>query len=104
MHELSVGRFVCTLMFLTGCALFQDEEVIYLNAAKENHATQADIKRRFGAPKFSGSLSNGESVWRYEIWTTTVGDLNGPGRSYCDQYDLRFDKNDILRDWTHRTC
>lgn len=89
---------------LTGCALFQEAEVIYLNKAKRHHDTQADVRRQLGAPKFTHTLSNGETIWRYRIWTNTGGDLNGPGTSYCDQYDLRFDQKEILRDWVRQGC
>lgn len=94
----------CLLVMLAGCALFQEEEVIYLNKAKRLHATQAEVKRRLGIPDVTQSLSNGETMWRYQIWTNTGGDLNGPGESYCDQYSLRFDRQATLREWTHQGC
>jgi hypothetical protein len=50
---------------------------------------------------FTKPLSNGETVWLYQIWTNTGGDLNGPGTSYCDQYSLRFDRHATLREWKH---
>lgn len=99
-----VWRLGWLLVMLAGCALFQAEEVTYLKEAERLHATQTDVKRRLGAPKFSHSLSSGETMWRYHIRTNTGGDLNGPGTSYCDQYDLRFDQKKILREWTRQAC
>ena len=104
MYIRYLRRYACLLPMLAGCALFQSEEVIYLKDAKMRHATQAEIKQRLGVPKLVGPLSTGETAWRYQIWTNTGGDLNGPGRSYCDQYDLRFGSDNILRDWTHQAC
>lgn len=102
-HRL-VGFVACPLIVLAGCALFEEQEVIYLNKALTVHATQADVKRRLGAPRDTESLPNAETLWRYQIWTNTGGDLNGPGESYCDQYSLRFDRQTILRGWTHSDC
>jgi hypothetical protein len=95
---------VCMIMILTGCALFQEPEVIYLNKAKARHDSQSDVRRQLGAPKFTHSVPTGETVWRYDIWTNTGGDLNGPGTSYCNQYDLQFDRHETLRDWTKGSC
>lgn len=98
-------RFVARLLIvLAGCALFEEEEVIYLKKAQRLHATQAEVKRRLGVPKVTQSLSNGETLWRYQTWTNTGGDLNGPGETYCDQYSLRFDGQATLREWTHDDC
>lgn len=92
------------LMILTGCALFQEEEVVYLKKAMNLHATQADVRRQLGNPDSTQSLSSGETMWRYQIWTNTGGDLNGPGVSYCDQYALHFDQKGTLRGWIHQDC
>jgi hypothetical protein len=92
------------LLFLTGCGLFQEEEVVYLKKAMTSHATQDDVKRRLGIPQAARWLPNGETAWTYQVWTNTGGDLNGPGESYCDEYRLRFDRDAILRDWTHQGC
>jgi len=102
--HLTVRVIGCLLMFLTGCALFQEEEVTYLKEAEKLHATQDEVKRRLGTPRVTKSIANGETVWLYQIWTNTGGDLNGPGTSYCDQYSLRFDRQAILREWKHQGC
>ena len=90
-------------MMVAGCATLQQEEVIYLTEAKRLHASQAQVKRRLGVPKFAHSLSSGETIWRSNL-DEHRGDLNGPGTSYCDQYDLRCDQKEILRDWTRHGC
>lgn len=99
-----VGFVACLLIISAGCALFEEEEVIYLKKAKRLHVTQAEVKHRLGMPHAVQPLSNGETMWRYQIWTNTGGDLNGPGESYCDQYSLRFDRQATLREWTHHDC
>lgn len=59
--------FACLLMMVAGCAMFQQEEVIYLTEAKRLHATQAQVKRRLGVPKFAHSLSSGETIWKSNL-------------------------------------
>jgi hypothetical protein len=88
------------LVVLAGCALFEEQEVIYLQKAMCLHATQVDIKRELGRPPSTERLPNGETLWRYEIRKNTGGDLNGPGDTYCKRYTLRFDRQAILREWT----
>jgi hypothetical protein len=102
--HITVRCIGCLLIFLTGCALFQEEEVTYLKEAEQLHATQDEVKRRLGTPRVTKSIANGETVWLYQIWTNTGGDLNGPGTSYCDQYSLRFDRQATLREWKHQGC
>lgn len=91
-------------MLVIGCALFQEEEVVYLTEAERLHAGQDEVRRRLGVPGFMQLLSTGEMLWSYRIWTNTGGDLNGPGTSYCDRYDLWFDRQATLRRWTRQDC
>jgi hypothetical protein len=88
------------LVILAGCALFEEQEVIYLKKAMTLHATQVDIKHELGKPRSIEPLPNGETLWRYKIRKNTGGDLNGPGDTYCKRYTLRFDRQSILREWT----
>ena len=74
------------LVILAGCALFEEQEVIYLKKAMTLHATQADIKHELGKPRSIEPLPNGETLWRYKIRKNTGGDLNGPGDTYCKRY------------------
>lgn len=94
----------CLLLCLTGCTLFDEQEVIYLKEAEKLHETQNEVQRRLGLPHFTKLLPNGQTVWLYQIWTNTGGDLNGPGTSYCDLYRLRFDQQATLREWRHHSC
>ena len=91
------------LFILAGCALFEEQEVIYLKKAMTLHATQADIKQELGRPRSTEPLPNGETLWRYKIRNYTGGDLNGPGDTYCKRYTLRFDRQSILREWTQES-
>jgi hypothetical protein len=49
-------------MMLVGCALFEEEEVIYLENATRLYATQAEVKRRLGIPDATPCLSSGETT------------------------------------------
>ncbi len=91
-------------MLMMGCSLFQEEEVIYLTEAERLHVGQGEVRQRLGVPDVTQSLATGEILWTYRIWTNTGGDLNGPGTSYCDRYDLWFDRQATLRRWTHQAC
>lgn len=100
MTVLLLGSLLMTL----GCALFQSKESIYLRSAI-NQATQEQVSRQLGKPRLVSSTHEGEPVWVYEVrdiepmsqssWST-LG-------SWCDEYTLIFDKEGILRDWTHQS-
>ena len=94
----------CLLLCLTGCTLFSAQEVIQLKEAVKLHETQAEVQRRLGRPHFTKLLPNGQTVWVYQVWTNTGGDLNGPGTRYCDLYRLLFDEKATLREWRHHSC
>lgn len=93
----------CLLMTF-GCTLFQSKESIYLRDAT-NQATQEQVRQQLGKPRVVRTTRMGEPVWVYEVrdiepmsqssWST-LG-------SWCDEYTLRFDKEGVLRDWTHQS-
>jgi len=68
-------------MMSDGCALFEEEKMIYLKNVKGLHVTQAEAEQPLGVPDAIQSLSNGEITRRYQIWTNTGGDLNWSGDS-----------------------
>jgi hypothetical protein len=88
----------------TGCTLFMDKEALYLRGA-EGRADQEEVRRHLGSPLFAQSGNTGETVWVYQrreaekggnnIWTITGW--------WCDEYALTFDKDGILRHWTHQS-
>ncbi|WHZ13908.1 MAG: hypothetical protein OJF52_000742 [Nitrospira sp.] len=92
------------LLMTFGCTLFQSKESIYLRSAA-NQATQEQVRQQLGTPRVVRTTRMGEPVWVYEVrdiepmsqssWST-LG-------SWCDEYTLRFDKDGVLRDWTHQS-
>jgi hypothetical protein len=98
----SVAVFV-SVWLVTACALFQSWQVGYLKSAV-NHATKADVIRRMGTPRTTGTLNTGDSLLLYRVREYQAGDLNGPGRWWCEEYRLVFDRAEILRDWKQSAC
>lgn len=101
-HKTSPIVFA-SYVFLGACGLFHSWQVLYLNAAV-NHATKADILQRMGPPQQVRTLDGGDSVLRYQFREYQAGDLNGPGRWWCDEYQLRLDREEILRQWSKNIC
>jgi len=93
------------LMFLgTACTVLVSKESRYLRAAKD-HATQEQVHTRLGEPKYTATTEDGEPIWVYQVtWVDTgVNNQWGTPGAWCDEYVLTFDKQGILRDWTHKS-
>ncbi len=80
-------------------------EVTYLEKAVD-HATQAEVTRRFGSPHSTKALPAGGSAWTYQYRGSAVGPMGGvdTGNAYCREYVLTFDQKDVLRSWTRQQC
>ncbi|HKN88319.1 MAG TPA: hypothetical protein VJV04_15750 [Nitrospiraceae bacterium] len=102
LHKTSPVVFVACLL-LTACALFQSWQTIYLKKAV-NHATKEEVIQRMGAPQGSRDIDTGGSLLLYRVKEFQAGDLNGPGRWWCDDYHLQFDQEEILRQWSKNDC
>jgi hypothetical protein len=92
------------LMLLTaGCAFLEGKETVYLESAQDR-ATQEDISRKMGQPKYKATTATGLPIWVYQIYTEEPGAQNkwGTSGTWCDEYVLTFDKQGILRNWTHK--
>lgn len=89
---------------LSACALFVPNQSLYLQSAQDR-ATQEEVRQRLGVPHSTKSTSAGESVWLYEVRELEPGSQNSWAAvgSWCDQYTLRFDRNGVLRQWTHES-
>jgi hypothetical protein len=68
--------------------------IAYLRDAV-HRATQDEITTRLGPPHAARTLTNGETVWRYQSYQ---GDL------LCLEYLLRFDEAGVLRQWSRQGC
>ncbi len=87
-----------------GCALFVPKETIYLESAQDR-ATQEEVRQRLGPPHLMASTKAGEPVWVYQVLQTEMSNQNSWGApgTWCDEYVLTFDKQGILRNWTHKS-
>lgn len=92
-----------SLVFVaTGCGLFLAKETLYLKSAQD-HATMQEVQQHLGKPRFAASSGAGEKVWVYQVRELEKGgnDSSTIAGSWCDEYVLTFDKQGILRRWTH---
>lgn len=87
------------------CALFQSKEARYLSSAV-NRATEDEVQQRLGNPIRIVHDGAQRTVWEYEIREYVEGGNNSwtmTGTWWCDEYDLTFDHQRMLRKWTHRS-
>lgn len=101
-HKTSRIIFTAFLL-LTACAWFESWQTVYLKHAV-HHATKEEVIRRMGAPRESSALNSGGSLLLYRFKEFQAGDLNGPGRWWCEDYQLRFDQEQILQQWNENDC
>ncbi|OLC43795.1 MAG: hypothetical protein AUH74_01675 [Nitrospirae bacterium 13_1_40CM_4_62_6] len=87
-----------------GCSLFIPKETLYLESAKDR-ATQEEVQQRLGKPMLVASTKAGDRVWVYQVWFEESGSQNkwGAPGTWCDEYVLTFDKQGVLRAWTHKS-
>ncbi|MEW6544962.1 MAG: hypothetical protein AB1411_15305 [Nitrospirota bacterium] len=87
-----------------GCALFVPKESRYLRDAQDR-ATQEDVERQLGQPHLVAATETGEAVWVYEVRQLEPGSQSSWSAfgSWCDEYVLTFDRQGILRRWTHKS-
>jgi len=104
MHTRFVAGLAGLALLITGCGVFISKETRYLRAARD-HATQEQVRARLGEPKFTAATGDGEPVWVYQVIFVDTGINNSWGApgAWCDEYVLTFDKQGILRDWTHKS-
>ena len=98
----SLGRRLVGLIgcfsLLSGCAWFQSPEAAYLKSAV-HQATMDDVRHRLGLPRTTSPLTGGRTRWLYRVREDQPGDLNGPGKTWCNEYHLIFDHNHRLQQW-----
>jgi hypothetical protein len=96
---------IVTLLTLTigGCVFFETNERRFLSHGQD-HATQEEVRQRFGPPTLTKTAPSGEPVWVYQIYDWQPGDnrVTAPG-TLCNEYRLMFDDQRVLRRWTHKT-
>ena len=87
-----------------GCTVFVAKETLYLESAQDR-ATQEEVRQPLGKPKLEASTKAGDPVWVYQVYLQDPGPANkwGAAGTWCDEYVLTFDKQGILRSWTHKS-
>jgi hypothetical protein len=95
---------VLVLFVMMGCTLFMAKETTYLRSAQDR-ATQEEVQTRLGTPRLTASTTAGESLWVYEVYEIAPGgqDTWSTRGSWCDEYVLTFDRQHVLRQWTHKS-
>jgi hypothetical protein len=90
------------LWLMAGCSLFIPKECRYLKVA-QNRATGEEVQQKLGAPLERIAVPTGERLWRYEVLEEQPTHRGTPTGFWCDEYRLTFDREGVLRDWTHRS-
>ncbi len=104
MKVLQRAALVSLLLTVTGCGLVLPTETLYLKSA-EGQATQEEVRQRLGQPLLVAATKSGESVWVYQVREMEPASASSWGTrgSWCDEYVLTFDKQGVLRRWTHKS-
>lgn len=104
MRTSIVAGIVGLALLGIGCTVFLTQEGRYLKAARD-HATQAQVRERLGEPKYTATSPDGEPIWVYQVIfvDSSVSNKWGTPGAWCDEYVLTFDKQGVLRQWTHKS-
>ncbi|HET7059424.1 MAG TPA: hypothetical protein VFI05_11845 [Nitrospiraceae bacterium] len=100
--KLPFSLIVILTLTIGGCVFFETNERRFLSHG-QGHATQEEVRQRFGSPTLTKTAPSGEPVWVYQIYDWQPGSrVTAPG-TLCDEYRLTFDDQRVLRRWTHKT-
>ena len=102
MKGLLQAALMSLLLAGTGCMLFVAKETLYLKTAQDR-ATQEEVRQRLGRPWVTTARPTGETVWVYEVREEEPGARWTSTGMWCDEYVLTFDKEGVLRRWTHKS-
>ena len=100
-----VRRFFLSFAVVSiGCTMFVPKETLYLRAA-QGVATQEQVRGQLGPPREETAMPDGQSQWVYEVRELEPGAQNtwASAGSWCDEYVLTFDRQGVLRAWTHKS-
>lgn len=92
----------CLCIIATGCTLFIPRETLYLKSAQDR-AGQEDVREHLGSPMVITSNQEGEVIWVYQVRAEEPGSRWTSSGLWCDEYVLTFDRQAVLRHWTHRS-
>ena len=99
-HLLLLSLF--TLVGTAGCSILIPAESRYLKSAQDR-ATEIEVQKQLGMPLARTTVSTGEAVWLYEVLEEQPTHRGTPTGFWCDEYRLTFDRNQVLRQWGHRS-
>jgi hypothetical protein len=92
----------CLCIIATGCTLFIPRETLYLKSAQDR-AEQEEVRKQLGSPAVITSNQEGEVIWVYQVRAEEPGSRWTSSGLWCDEYVLTFDRQAVLRHWTHRS-
>jgi hypothetical protein len=104
MNAIAKAALVGMVVLVGACAAFVAKETRYLESAQDR-ATQQEVRQHLGKPYQVATSKNGSPIWVYHVYYEDPGPYNpwGTAGTWCDEYVLMFDKEGILRDWTHKS-
>ena len=104
MHAIAKAAVVGMAVLGAACSAFIAKETLYLESAQDR-ATQEEVQQKLGKPYQAVTSKAGSPIWVYHVYYEDPGPYNqwGTAGTWCDEYVLTFDKEGILRDWTHKS-
>jgi hypothetical protein len=97
----TLNRLVMFCLLALSACTSGTNETAYLRAAQDR-VTQDEIRQRWGEPKKVAS-EGGSTVWAYEKREQQAGNRYTAPGMWCEEYVLKFDREGILRRWSHRS-
>jgi len=100
-----VGRSLVLLACLTVSACLPSQWEYLVRAT--DRATEDEVRNRFGVPYAIKTFEDLTSSWTYRYerkssWTQRRGDMIAGAP--CIEYELTFDRQEVLRSWVRRPC
>jgi hypothetical protein len=104
MDAIAKAALVGMVVFGIACSAFIAKETLYLESAQDR-ATQEEVQQKLGKPYQVAASKTGNPIWVYHVYYEDPGPYNpwGTAGTWCDEYVLTFDKEGILRNWTHKS-
>ena len=102
MKMLGTGPLLSLWVIAMGCVLFIPRETLYLKSAQD-HAGQDEVRQTLGSPTAIASNQVGEVMWIYQVREEEPGSRWTSTGLWCDEYVLTFDRERVLRRWTHQS-
>ncbi len=92
MHR--VIRILAVLFLATGCSPWHAASLNGL----QGRSTTDEVREKLGSPNRVQKESDGGERWVYEVCDGTT--YKGAARYKCENYELIFDRQKVLRQWS----